>query len=97
MTFSKYKSAFDSMLFCLTLCLTTNTSFAADNYFCWDYEVSETGSKGTRGLDYHTSSSIQTSGSFDTVIYNVDGFPNCLGGNSTVSYTHLTLPTIYSV
>lgn len=67
----------------------TCTSHSADNYFCWDYEVSDTGTKGTRGLDFNHSTNTATSGSFDTVIYNVDGFPKCLGGNSNSRFKSL--------
>jgi len=62
------------------------------SYFCWDYEVSETGTKGTRGYDYNESGAptySATSGSFDTITYNVDGFPKCLGGNSNSKFKSL--------
>ncbi len=64
----------------------------AASYFCWDYEVSETGTKGTRGYDYGESGAptySATSGSFDTITYNVDGFPKCLGGNSNSKFKSL--------
>ncbi len=80
----------------LTLLLLTissaNVSIAADNYFCWNYEVSETGVKGSRGYGYQSSGAPThsgESGTFDTVIYNVDGFPKCLGGNSNSRFKSL--------
>ena len=64
----------------------------AASYFCWDYEVSETGTKGTKGYDYQESGAPNysaTSGTFDTITYNVDGFPKCLGGNSNSKFKSL--------
>lgn len=64
---------------------------AADLYWCWDYEASETGVKGTRGYDYGSgpANAPANSGEFDTVIFNVDGFPKCLGGNSNSKFKDL--------
>ncbi len=67
-------------------------TYAADNWFCWDYEVSETGVKSSRGFDYQsTGAPIPTgdSGSFNLVVYNVDGFPNCLGGSKNSKFKSL--------
>lgn len=67
-------------------------SIHAASYFCWDYEVGETGTKGTRGYDYNESGAPEytaTSGTFDTITYNVDGFPKCLGGNSNSKFKSL--------
>lgn len=67
-------------------------SVHAASYFCWDYEVGETGTKGTRGYDYNESGAPEyttTSGTFDTITYNVDGFPKCLGGNSNSKFKSL--------
>lgn len=71
--------------------LVSQPSMAA-SYFCWDYEVSETGTKSTKGYDYQESgapSYTATSGTFDTITYNVDGFPKCLGGNSNSKFKSL--------
>lgn len=60
------------------------------DYLCWDYEVSDTGTKGTRGYDHKKGpTSSATSGTFDTVSFNVDGFPKCMGGNSNKNFKKL--------
>lgn len=79
-------------LLAATLTLPVTFSSHAASWFCWDYEVSETGTKGSRGYDYKESGApvpTGNSGSFDTVVYNVDGFPNCLGGNKNSKFKDL--------
>ena len=64
----------------------------AADWFCWDYEVSETGTKGTRGYDYQeTGAPIPSaeSGQFSTLVYNVDGFPKCIGGSKNSKFKDL--------
>ncbi|KZM42118.1 hypothetical protein OA92_12940 [Marinomonas sp. SBI22] len=51
-----------------------------------EYEFSATGTKSSKGYDYQESGAPSyesaDSGSFDLVVYNIDGFPECIGGNS---------------
>jgi len=75
-----------------SLSILVSSQAAAASYFCWDYEVSETGTKGTKGYDYQQSGApnyTATTGSFNVITYNVDGFPKCLGGNSNSKFKSL--------
>ncbi|WP_281558789.1 endonuclease/exonuclease/phosphatase family protein [Thalassomonas sp. RHCl1] len=55
------------------------------------YEFTPTGTKDSRGLDYQTGAAPAdaNSGSFDVVVYNIDGFPKCIGGNSNTDFKNL--------
>lgn len=51
-----------------------------------EYEFTATGTKSSKGFDYQSegapSNESADKGSFDLVVYNIDGFPECIGGNS---------------
>lgn len=51
-----------------------------------DYEFSATGTKSSKGYAYQgedaPSYNSTDTGSFDLLVYNIDGFPECIGGNS---------------
>ncbi len=57
------------------------------------YEFWPKGHKDTNGYDYNESGAPaytdSTSGNFDVVVYNVDGFPKCIGGNSNDDFKSL--------
>lgn len=62
------------------------------DWFCWDYEVDETGTKGSRGYDYRESGAPIPNNQSDTIstlVYNVDGFPKCIGGSKNSKFKDL--------
>ncbi|WP_299495301.1 endonuclease/exonuclease/phosphatase family protein [uncultured Shewanella sp.] len=71
------------------LSMLSHSAFA----LCWDYKFTPMGTKSTKGYDYQeagapTYNDAQT-GQFNVVTYNVDGFPNCIGGNTKSDFKDL--------
>ncbi|WP_444943580.1 endonuclease/exonuclease/phosphatase family protein [Microbulbifer sp. ZKSA006] len=60
------------------------------NWFEFIGDVDDTGSKDLDGYDYGDSEFPDAnSGNFDMIVYNMDGFLECIGGNSTSDFKQI--------